>query len=189
VLAISQNALQLVEVSSGERAHTVHVADLPDNAASAVGSPWIGGRSAAGRIHGSAGQKVRLGRFARAVDAAIRPMASGTGIPLIIAATELTEHGENMTSGCVLGRDGGNLSDVARRATYEAISTLSVGMDHFGAGAIDETTGVIPFDEVDEMPGGRPAVANVRFAVWGVYFGATLKPTHQAVLFAPDDRD
>jgi len=240
VLAISQNAVRLVEVSAGEGAYTVHIADLPDDAASAVGLPSIGGRSASGRIQGSEGQKVRLGQYARAVDAAIRPIVSGTGIPLIIAATEpltdiyrmfnnypgitaqtidgspdqvsdedlaasartildevyateLAELSEDMTSRFAHGRAVEDLSDIARAATFGAISTLIVDMDHFGSGTIDETTGAITFSDVDDaanyglidevarrallsgarvlvvrgddVPGGGPAAANVRFAV------------------------
>jgi len=41
-----------------------------------------------------------------------------------------------------------DLSDIARAATFGAISTLVVDMDHLGSGTIDETTGVITFDDV-----------------------------------------
>jgi len=88
VLAISQNAVRLVEVGVAESACSVQAADLPDDAASAVGLPSIGGCSASGRIQGSEGQKVRLGQYSRAVDAAIRPILSGTGIPLLLTAAE-----------------------------------------------------------------------------------------------------
>jgi hypothetical protein len=61
---------------------------MPDDAASAVGKASIGDRSPSGRIQGSEGQKVRLAQYARAVDAAIRPIVSGADEPLILAASE-----------------------------------------------------------------------------------------------------
>lgn len=240
MLAISQNAVRLVEVSAGDGAYTVRVADLPDDAASAVGLPSIGGRSPSGRIQGSEGQKVRLGQYSRAVDAAIRPIVSGTGIPLIVAVTEplagiyrlfnnypgftaqtidgnpdqvshedlaasaatildevyaaeLAELSEDMKWRFAHGRAMEDLGDIARAATFGAISTLVVDMNYFGSGTIDETTGAITFSDADDaanyglidevvrrallsgarvlvvrgadVPGGGPTAANVRFAV------------------------
>lgn len=240
VLAISQNRVRLVEVSAAEGAYTVEVPELPRDAASAVGLPSISGRSPSGRIQGSEGLKVRLGQYARAVDAAIRPIVSGSGIPLILATTEplvgiytmfnnypalakqtingnsdetsdeqlaadaraildeiyaseLADITHDITARFAQGRAVKDLSDIARAATFGAISTLIVDMDHFGSGTIDETSGAITFDETDdahnygivdevarrallsgarvlvvraaEVPGGGPAAANVRFAV------------------------
>jgi hypothetical protein len=88
VLALSQNAVRLVEVSAGAEAHVVEVPDLPADAASAVGLPSISGRSPSGRLQGSEGQKVRLTQYARSVDAAIRPILNGSDLPLILATTE-----------------------------------------------------------------------------------------------------
>lgn len=88
VLALSHNAARLVEVSAGSRAFVVDIPDLPKDAASAVGLPSISGRSPSGRLQGSEGQKVRLTQYARAVDAAIRPIINGSDLPLILATTE-----------------------------------------------------------------------------------------------------
>ena len=88
VLALSENAARLVEVSAGEGAYTVDVADLPKDAASSVGLASISGRSPSGRIQGSEGRKVRLGQYSRSVDAAIRPILNGSTVPLILATTE-----------------------------------------------------------------------------------------------------
>jgi hypothetical protein len=240
VLALSQNAARLIELSAGEGAYTVDVADLPRDAASSVGLASISGRSPSGRIQGSEGLKVRLGQYSRAVDAAIRPIVSASGIPLILATTEpltgiyrmfnnypglteqtidgnpddasdeelaakarsildelyaadLAELSGEITARFAQGRAVKDLSDIARAATFGAISTLVVDMDHSGSGVIDETTGAIAFDEADDatnygiideivrrallsgarvlvvraedVPGGGPAAANVRFAV------------------------
>lgn len=88
VLAASQNAVRLVEVTPDAPAFDVAVADLPRDAASSVGKASLGGRSPSGRIQGSEGQKVRLHQYSRAIDRAIRPVLSGQKLPLILAAAE-----------------------------------------------------------------------------------------------------
>ena len=75
-------------MSASAGAFTVPITDLPKDAASAVGLPSISGRSPSGRIQGSEGQKVRLTQYCRAVDAAIRPILTGSDLPLILATTE-----------------------------------------------------------------------------------------------------
>ncbi|MDP3209208.1 MAG: hypothetical protein Q8M65_08660 [Rhodoglobus sp.] len=88
VLALSENAVRLVEVTPDSPAFDVSVADLPSDAASAVGKASISGRSPSGRIQGSEGKKVRLQQYSRAVDSALRPILSGHDLPLILAATQ-----------------------------------------------------------------------------------------------------
>ncbi|MFO7690898.1 MAG: hypothetical protein R6W83_10170 [Cryobacterium sp.] len=88
VLALSQNAVRLIEITAAAGAYPVEVPDLPTDAASAVGRESISGRSPQGRIQGSEGQKVRLRQYARAVDVAIRPILKGLEVPLILAAAE-----------------------------------------------------------------------------------------------------
>ncbi len=87
VLALSENAVRLVEISPDMPAVSVRAEDLPRSAASAVGTANLNSRSASGRIHGSEGQNVRLRQFARRVDSAVRPVLSGGELPLILAAT------------------------------------------------------------------------------------------------------
>jgi len=77
VLALSENAARLIEVSADYTPQEIAVQGLPKDAADAVG-----------RIHGSEGQHVRLAQYARVVDAAIRPMFAGLDVPLILAASE-----------------------------------------------------------------------------------------------------
>jgi len=240
VLAISQNAVRLVEITADAGAHTVDVADMPRDAASAVGLASISGRSPSGRIQGSEGLKVRLGQYSRAVDAAIRATVTASGIPLILATSEpltgiyrgvnnydglveqtiegnpddvsddalaseargildglhaavLAKVQQDITARFAHGRAVEDLTDIARAATFGAISTLVVDMDHFGSGTIDEVSGAITVDKADDavnygivdeivrralasgarvfvvrgddVPGGGPAAANVRFAV------------------------
>lgn len=91
VLAISENAVRLVEVSPDLPAVTVKVPGLPADAASAVGKSTINDRSPSGRIQGSEGQKTRLAQYIRKVDAALRPILASSHTPLILAATQPVE--------------------------------------------------------------------------------------------------
>lgn len=88
LLALAQNSVRLVEISPDLPAWTVPVEDLPDSAASAAGKASLGDRSPSGRFQGGEGHKRHLARYARQIDAAIRPVLTGTGLPLILAATE-----------------------------------------------------------------------------------------------------
>ncbi|TYR35479.1 hypothetical protein FY036_02380 [Mesorhizobium microcysteis] len=87
VLALSENAVRLVEIHADLPAQTVKVSGLPKDAASAVGKSTLNDRSASGRMHGSEGQNVRFQQYARKVDAALRPVLAGLDTPLILAAT------------------------------------------------------------------------------------------------------
>lgn len=61
--------------------------DLPRDIVDAVGVPSVRGRGHRGRIHGSEGQKVRMGQYTRHVDQALRPILGGA-VPLVLAANE-----------------------------------------------------------------------------------------------------
>ncbi len=89
VLALAENEVRLIEVFSDMPAETLRVANLPKDAASAVGTRTVNTRShSSGRLHGSEGQKVHLRKYCRMVDAALRPLLAGRHEPLILAATE-----------------------------------------------------------------------------------------------------
>ncbi|MEX1108366.1 MAG: hypothetical protein WEC00_05595 [Dongiaceae bacterium] len=88
VLALAENRVRLIGVSADLPAVEVKVDGLPKDAGSATGRATVNDRSPSGRIHGSEGQKVLLGQFARRVDEALRPLLSGSDIPLILAATQ-----------------------------------------------------------------------------------------------------
>lgn len=87
VLALSENAVRLVEMEGDLPPETVKVPNLPKDAASSVGKSTLNDRSFSGRIHGSEGQNVRFQQYARQVDAALRPILAGRETPLILAAT------------------------------------------------------------------------------------------------------
>lgn len=88
VLALSQNAVRLVEVCGELPAVEVPVAGLPKDAASAVGKAAITGRSPSGRLQGDEGQKVRLRQYARQIDQALRDQLGAREMPLILATTQ-----------------------------------------------------------------------------------------------------
>ena len=88
VLALSENAVRLLEVLPSGPPVEVKVPGLPNDAASAAGKSTLNDRSPSGRIQGSEGQKIRLTQYARKVDAAIRPVLAGRHTPLLLAATE-----------------------------------------------------------------------------------------------------
>lgn len=87
ILALSENAVRLVEMHADLPPETVKVPDLPKDAASAVGKSTLNDRTFSGRLHGSEGQNVRFQQYVRQVDNALRPILAGREIPLILAAT------------------------------------------------------------------------------------------------------
>lgn len=87
VLALSENAVRLVEVLADLPAESVAVANLPSSAEDAVGRS-VNERSPRGRLQGSEGQKVLLTQYARKVDGALRPVLVGRDVPVILAATQ-----------------------------------------------------------------------------------------------------
>jgi hypothetical protein len=91
VLALSQNAARLVEVSPDAPPAEVRVPGMPSDAASAVGKASIADRSPDRRVQGSEGQKLRLRQYARRVDEALRPTLAGLDLPLILAGSEPVE--------------------------------------------------------------------------------------------------
>jgi hypothetical protein len=88
VLALAQGSVRLIEIANEVPPSEIEVADLPSDVASAAGKSSIGDRTAAGRIQGSEGQKVRMRQYARQVDRALRPVLAGLGLPLILACAE-----------------------------------------------------------------------------------------------------
>jgi len=88
VLALAQKSVRIIEVSPDLPAESIQVQGMPEDAGRALqgvgeGDPWP-----SGRIHGAEGQKVLLRQFARNIDKALRPLLTGSDIPLILAAAE-----------------------------------------------------------------------------------------------------
>lgn len=88
VLCLSEGAVRLIDVAADLPPKEVKVADLPSDAASAVGKSTINDRSPSGRLVGSEGKRVRIRQFARAVDDALMPVLRGDERPLVLVATQ-----------------------------------------------------------------------------------------------------
>jgi hypothetical protein len=88
VLALSENAVRLVEVFADLPPQQITVHELPKSAADAVRRASVNDRSPSRRIQGLEGQKVLLRQYCRRVDAALRPVLAGRSTPLVLAATE-----------------------------------------------------------------------------------------------------
>ncbi len=88
VLELAQGSVRLLEVAPDLPPTEVHVPGLPTDIASSVGKASVNDRSAAGRLQGSEGQKVRMRQYSRAVDNALRGVLAGLELPLILAAAQ-----------------------------------------------------------------------------------------------------
>jgi hypothetical protein len=88
VLALADGGVRLIEVAADLPAAPVQLADLPADAASAVGKASINDRSPRGRLMGSEGKKVWLRQYARQVDRALRERLAGRDVPLVLAAVQ-----------------------------------------------------------------------------------------------------
>ncbi len=240
VLALSEGGVRLIEVSADLPAGTVKLADLPRDAASAVGKASLNDRSPSGRLTGSEGKKVRLRQYARQVDRALRDHLAGQGLPLVLATVEslgaiyrsvntyphlaaatiegspdqrsdaelaqaarpvldalhqqrLVEWRERFDRRRSAGRASTDLAQVARAASFEAVSSLLVDIDRVIDGRIDETDGRLHeaeasgaesygvLDEIarrvllaggevlgvrqDDIPDGAPVAAILRYAL------------------------
>jgi hypothetical protein len=109
VLALAQKSVRLVEVSPDLPSTAIHIEGMPEDAGRAIqgageASDWprsprprfrasVGGRGAGGyrprgRSQDAEGQKVLLRQFARQVDKALRPVVTGSGLPLVLASAE-----------------------------------------------------------------------------------------------------
>lgn len=105
VLALAQKSVRVVEVSPDLPSTAIHVEGMPEDAGRAVqGAGEAGdwprsprprlrastgaGGAGSGRIQAAEGQKVLLRQFARQVDKALRPVVTGSGLPLVLAAAE-----------------------------------------------------------------------------------------------------
>ena len=88
VLALAEKAVRVLQVSADAPASTVAIHGLPKDAAGAVGRATVNDRSPSGRLQGSEGQKVLLRQYARQIDQALRGLLTGSGLPLVLAASE-----------------------------------------------------------------------------------------------------
>jgi hypothetical protein len=88
VLALAQGSVRLLETVPDAPPREVRVPDMPTDVASAVGKSSIRDRAPIRRVQGAEGQNVLRAQFCRRVDAALREVLPGQGVPLVLAATE-----------------------------------------------------------------------------------------------------
>lgn len=91
VLALSENAVRLVEVSADLPARELDVPNLPLNLEDVSGAAVNKNYSGTGHRHGSQGESFHLPRYLRLIDAALRPVVQGSDKPLILATTKSLE--------------------------------------------------------------------------------------------------
>ncbi|HKM37495.1 MAG TPA: hypothetical protein VJY83_07665 [Thiopseudomonas sp.] len=91
VLALSENAVRLIEVSADLPAREVVVHNMPTDAVTAGGKVVDKNYSRIGHRHGTEDEGHYLARFVRKLDAALRPVLKGSDIPLILATTKQLE--------------------------------------------------------------------------------------------------
>lgn len=133
VLAISQDAVRLVEVTADLPPATIKVSEMPGDLADAVGRGSLDSRSPRGRLQGSEGKKVRLGQYARAVDQALRAFLAGRDEPLILAATSplddiVRSHFSypHLAAGTILGNPDDTSDHELARAARDILTGLHV---------------------------------------------------------------
>lgn len=88
VLALAQKSVRLIEVSPDLPEEPIRVEGMPEDAGRAVQGAGEIDHWPSGRIQGAEGHKVLLRQFARKVDKALRPLLTGSDIPLVLAAAE-----------------------------------------------------------------------------------------------------
>lgn len=87
ILALSENAVRLIEMDADLPAATLKVDNMPKDAASAAGKSTLNDRTSDGSLGGLEAQNIRFLQYARKIDSALRPFLSGSETPLILAAT------------------------------------------------------------------------------------------------------
>lgn len=88
VLAVGMGAVRLIEVSADLPPYVVPVPGLPRDMADALGRRSHTERSGQGKSGEITSENALLTRYARSIDAALRPILTGQEIPLIVAAAE-----------------------------------------------------------------------------------------------------
>jgi len=91
ILALSENAVRLIEVSADLPARTIDVPDLPESLTMVVGETINKDYTGSGHRQGVQGQNSYLARYIRKINAVLRPMLMRTDRPLILATTKPME--------------------------------------------------------------------------------------------------
>lgn len=87
VLAISQKSVNLYEFTPSQELVDHPVPDMPKDFSDATGRTLQRDRAPSGKLSGDEGHKVLQTQFIRAVEAAVRAVVRGSGVPLLLAST------------------------------------------------------------------------------------------------------
>ncbi|MGF1542066.1 MAG: hypothetical protein ACFCU5_16745 [Pleurocapsa sp.] len=88
VLAISQKSVKLYEFTPSQALESLDVADLPVDFSDVTKRTLQRDRAAVGRLQGDEGAEILQRQFLRAIELAVRPVVSGSNMPLILATTQ-----------------------------------------------------------------------------------------------------
>ncbi|PXX71623.1 hypothetical protein DFR70_1011057 [Nocardia tenerifensis] len=91
ILALSEGAVRLIEMTADSAAHEVRVPGLPTSAADYANKASLSDRAPKRRIQGGEGRKLRVRQYARAIDQELRAVLAGRDVPMILAAAEPTD--------------------------------------------------------------------------------------------------
>lgn len=92
VLALSENAVRVIEVSADLPAEELEVPNLPQSLEEVSGRATNKNYTGTGHRHGSQSENFHLPRYLRLIDAALRPLVKGSDKPLILATTKQLEN-------------------------------------------------------------------------------------------------
>ncbi|WP_298448771.1 hypothetical protein [uncultured Marinobacter sp.] len=91
ILALSENAVRLIEVSADLPAREVTVADMPEDLTSVVGDATIKNYTGTGHRHGAQEHGSYLVRYVRRINSVLRPVLMRSDRPLILASAKPLE--------------------------------------------------------------------------------------------------
>jgi hypothetical protein len=91
ILALSENAVRLVEMSADLPAREIRVPDLPANLIAVVGEATTKDYTGTGHRHGAKGQTSYLARYVRRINDVLRPVLMRSDRPLILVTTKPLE--------------------------------------------------------------------------------------------------
>ncbi len=87
VLAISQKSVNLYEFTPNHELITLSVEDLPADFSAVTQRTLQRDAAPSGRLEGGEGKKVLQRQFVRAIEQVLRPLLTGSNVPLILATT------------------------------------------------------------------------------------------------------
>ncbi|MBF2063457.1 MAG: hypothetical protein IGS39_03345 [Calothrix sp. C42_A2020_038] len=88
VLAISQKSVKLYEFTPAQELEPLDVSDLPANFSAVTQRTLQRDRAPARKLQGDEGAEILQRQFLRAIEKAVRPVVSGSNMPLILATTQ-----------------------------------------------------------------------------------------------------